>query len=47
MPLLELHNWSDGLRAQTVASGYTRVCFIGSGNGNPDPHRYQLEWWRP
>jgi hypothetical protein len=46
-PLLELHNQADALRAKIVASGYTRVCFIGAGNSRPDPYRYQMEWWRP
>lgn len=46
-PLLALANHADALRAEIVASGYTRVCFIGAGNDRPDPYRYQMEWWRP
>lgn len=46
IPLLELDNWSDALRAQIVAAGYTRLCFIGAGNDRPDPYQFQMEWWR-
>lgn len=46
IPLLELDDHPDALRAEIVASGFTRVCFIGGGNDRPDPYRYQLEWWR-
>jgi hypothetical protein len=45
-PLLELDNQADAMRAEIVASGYTRLCFIGAGNDRPDPYRYQMEWWR-
>lgn len=46
VPLLELHNHADAARAQLVAAGYTRLCFIGHGNPRPDPWQFQMEWWR-
>jgi hypothetical protein len=47
VPLLFLANEPDAQRARLVASGYTRLCFVGAGNDRPDPYRYQMEWWRP
>ena len=46
VPLLELDNHADAVRAQLVAAGYTRLCFIGHGNNRPDPFQFQMEWWR-
>jgi hypothetical protein len=46
-PLLFLATESDALRAQIVASGYTRLCVIGADNDRPDPYRYRMHWWRP
>jgi len=46
VPLLFLANEPDAQRTRLVASGYTKLCFIGAGNDRPDPFRYQLEWWR-
>jgi hypothetical protein len=46
VPLLFFASQPDALRGQIVASGFTRLCRIGSGNDRPDPFRYQMEWWR-
>ncbi|MFV2126412.1 hypothetical protein ACFHWS_18030 [Micromonospora sp. LOL_013] len=45
-PLLFLASAADAERARLVAAGNTRLCLIGHGNGQPDPSRYQLEYWR-
>jgi hypothetical protein len=47
IPLVFLATEPDALRAQEVASDYTRLCHIGAGNDRPDPFRYSMEWWRP
>jgi len=46
IPLLFLSSEPDAQRAKIVASGHTKLCFIGHGNDRPDPYRYQMEYWR-
>jgi hypothetical protein len=45
-PLLLLDSPSDAERARLVASGNTKLCFIGRGNDRPNPDRYIFEYWR-
>jgi len=45
-PLLVLATPNDALRAKIVAAGYTKLCFIGRNNDQPNPTRYVLEFWR-
>jgi len=45
-PLLILATPNDALRAKIVATGYTKLCFIGRNNDQPDPARYMLQFWR-
>ncbi|WP_326555005.1 hypothetical protein [Micromonospora sp. NBC_01813] len=44
--LLVLDDAADAERARLVAAGNTRLCLIGRDNDEPDPARYQLEYWR-
>jgi hypothetical protein len=46
VPLLALASAADAERTRLVAADNSRLCFIGRGNGMPDPARYQLEHWR-
>jgi hypothetical protein len=38
---------NHSLLRPAAAAGYTQLCFIGAGNSELDPYRYQMEWWQP
>ncbi|HEY7223834.1 MAG TPA: hypothetical protein VH561_09630 [Micromonosporaceae bacterium] len=44
--LLSLATESDALRAKIVASGFGHLCLVGADNGEPDPYRHRMTWWR-
>lgn len=44
--MLLLDTANDAERARMMASGYTRLCFIGRDNTRPNRHRYIMEFWR-
>lgn len=44
--MLLLDTANDAERARMMASGYSKLCFIGRDNTRPNRHRYILEFWR-
>lgn len=44
--MLLLDTAQDAERARMMASGYSKLCFIGRDNHRPNRHRYIMEFWR-
>jgi hypothetical protein len=44
--MLLLDTANDAERARMMASGHSRLCFIGRDNNRPNRHRYIMEFWR-